>query len=85
MVSKYIRMQWAGFIVWDAAAPLSHSQVARALDLPGDGVISAGFVERQGAALVCTGESTSLGMKALPDDTKHLQAQMGFFGGMATA
>lgn len=77
-VSKYVRMQWAGFIVWDVMAPLSHAQVARALDLPGDGVISAGFVERtSGGEFVCRGESASLGLKALADDTWLLRAQLG--------
>jgi hypothetical protein len=77
MPSKYIRLQWAGFVVWDAMAPLSHAQVAQQLAVPGDWVISAGFVERRGVSLVCGGESTSLGMRALPDDTEHLRAQLG--------
>ena len=86
MIGKYIRLQWGGIVLWDSLAPISHAQMAELLaKIPGDAPISAGMVQTVDGMLTCHGESTSLGLRSLPEDTEVLRCQLGFDRGVAVA
>jgi len=69
---KYIREKRLGFILWPDNAAY-HSDMAKRLHLV---VHSAGFVRTEPEGLVCFGESESLGISSLPEDTTLLRQQL---------
>lgn len=83
MLTKYVRFERAGFVLFDACSMLSHKHVAEsvlhnALN-DGDRVISAGFVafDMTTCAPHCSGLSSSLDMGAGPGDSQALARQLG--------
>jgi hypothetical protein len=76
MKKKYIRMTYAGFILFDGQ--LQHAAMAQPALNSGDHIISAGFfaADENGLA-VCYGESVSLRVKSRPDDTEKLRDFLG--------
>lgn len=64
---KYIRIK-SCFLIF--AEPLKHSELK-----VNEPVISAGFCYQDDEDWVCYGESISLGVKALPEDSKFLTNQ----------
>ena len=67
---KYIRLDYAGFILFNEA--LKHSDMVK--KFPHDKVISAGFVYGtfEEGDFACQGNSMSLGISAHKDDTEGL-------------
>lgn len=70
---KYVRTT-QGFTVFPCLAA-THKQLADAIGWP---KISAGFVDWDfDGRPICMGESETLGMKSLPEDTELLRAEWG--------
>lgn len=73
MEHKYIRFQNIGFVIWPKTDSLWHSHVARFVkDVP----VSAGFVTFGVDSVRCYGESESMGMSSLPEDSSLLIVQL---------
>ena len=75
---KYIKFEYAGFVVFDKSQ--KHSDVAE--KYPNDTVLSAGFVEMgidQAIQIGCYGESTSLNKKAEKGDAEKLFRRLSLY------
>ena len=76
MYMKYIRLEGSGIILF--SGHLKHKDVAARWSSPADEVISAGqFGCLDGETLVAFGESTSIGVKSRPEDTRIILAMLG--------
>lgn len=76
---KYVRHSSLGIVLWPESDMVWHMSVGKLLDYHiGPDIVSAGFVsfDAQGRP-TCHGQSDSLGLKARPEDTSILRAQMG--------
>jgi hypothetical protein len=71
---KYIRLDYAGFIVFDKSQ--KHSDMAK--KFPHDTVLSAGFVESwsEEFSISCQGESESLHIKSDENDSAMLTRRL---------
>lgn len=84
MQHKYIRHSTIGFILWpmrlgdESEGNLWHLHAAeQSRRICGGKIVSAGFCEFMDGKAFCFGESESLGMRSLPEDTKLLNEQLG--------
>lgn len=76
MEHKYVRFGEYGFILWPKTELISHRQIAAQVEYRG--VISAGFVTFKNGIPSCYGESFSLGISSLPEDSEELKKQLGY-------
>lgn len=75
---KYIKFDYAGFVVFDKAQ--KHSAIAS--KYPHDTVLSAGFVDmamEDKGDVSCQGESTSLNVKSQPIDSNLLWRKLSVY------
>jgi hypothetical protein len=80
---KYVHLYGYGFILWPYSDDLWHSQIGHlaACNLGRNyPLVSAGFarVVPKTGKFLCWGQSESLKLRSLPDDTEKMNAQ--FFG-----
>jgi hypothetical protein len=75
---KYIRHDKLGFIMWQSiGGEPRHSDVATFMvNSYGGAILSAGFVMDMGDGPRCFGDSGSLNLGGLPDDTDALKQQL---------
>lgn len=79
---KYVRHDPIGFVTWPVGDPrgdgLYHAHIGLALKFHVAGkLVSAGFAIIDQGTVRCYGESESLHMRSLPEDTALLAAQLG--------
>jgi hypothetical protein len=76
---KYLRHSVRGFILWPSDHEMFHSHVAQTLErqYQAGSIVSAGFAFISQSGVTCMGESESLGLKSLPEDTDLLALQLG--------
>jgi len=75
---KYIKFDYAGFIIFDKSQ--KHSEIAK--KFPNDTVLSAGFVEMSldtADQVGCYGESTSLNKKSEKGDREMLFRRLSLY------
>lgn len=73
MLHKYIRYPW-GFVLWPAWGRI-HFLVNEALATPAAPPISAGFAALVGDKFICQGDSATLALSSLPEDSILLTEQ----------
>ncbi len=71
-MQKYIKTGDGQFVLFPDT--LVHRSVSVLMSVTGATVVSAGFVHRMAdGSLRCIGESISLGLESLPEDTEQLR------------
>lgn len=74
---KYVRHSDLGFVLWARSDDLCHRHVGHLLARVPGTIISAGFCSLAGGVVCCWGESESLSIKSLPEDSRELAKQLG--------
>lgn len=82
---KYIRLKIVGFILWPRvypdpdADPISHKNMSVFVKQKAgnDEILSAGFVQFKNGKAFCSGNSQSLGLGSLEEDSGLLSQQLG--------
>ena len=72
MTHKYVRDKFLGFVIWPRTDQVFHSHVGRLFGSP----ISAGFVYFIDGKPTCYGESESLRLDSLSEDSEKLAEQL---------
>lgn len=74
---KYVRFDTIGFVISADTPMLWHEHVGQLRRYCRAQIISAGLVELAHNTVHCYGESESLGIHSLPEDSQELASQLG--------